>query len=96
MKTEKRDENLDRDEDSNKFIGDIIGGMIAFDQDISNRLMADGWGAAEEWATAYHELVESIYKVNNDLKVDRVLGWSRWDALERADHYREMREKFEN
>lgn len=43
---------MNRDEDSNKVIGAILGGMIAFDQSISNRLMADGWGAAEEWATA--------------------------------------------
>lgn len=84
------------DNASNEAIGAVLGGMIAFDQALSNRLMASGWEAAEEWAIRYALLVEAIEKVNNDLKTDRVLAHfhSAWQAKSDAGHYREMKEKF--
>lgn len=88
---------MDTKDASNEALGAILGGMIAFDQSISNRLMADGWGAAEEWATRYAKLFEAIDRVNNDLNVARILDGSYWpgDAESSANHYREMRGKFE-
>lgn len=82
---------------SNADLGEWIGSMIAFDQGISNRLMADGWGAAEEWAMAYANLVTQIELVNNDVRVDRILSNSReWEARDQARHYRKMRAGFES
>lgn len=79
--------------DSNEAIGAVIGGMIAFDQGITNRLLDTAWESAEDWATRYAVLWNAIANVNNDLRVEHAL----WDHgpgdLRSINHYRRMQDK---
>lgn len=80
---------------NDEVIGNVLEGMIKFDQDLTNNLMAQAWQAAEEWATRYDELIRAVEKVNDSIRVDRIISRGYWSAGSEADHYREMRERFE-
>lgn len=78
---------------SNEASSAVIGGMIAFDQSITNQLLDTAWECAEDWAARYAELWDAIGKVNNDLRVDQVL-WNHGPGdLRSIDHYRKMQGK---
>lgn len=78
---------------SNESVGAVIGGMIAFDQSITNKLLDTAWESAEDWATRYEELWSAVMLVNRDLLVDEVLWTHGSGDLRSIDHYRKMQGK---
>lgn len=84
---------MSEESESNEAIGAVIGGMIAFDQSITNSLLDTAWESAEDWATRYAELWDAIGRVNNDLRVDQTLWEHGPGDLRSIDHYRRMQNK---
>lgn len=78
---------------NDQLVGDIIGGMIAFDQGVTNSLLDSAWGSAEDWAERYRALYSEIKAVNRDLRVDEVLHAYGPGDLRSIDHFRKMQGK---
>ena len=81
---------------SNELVGDIIGGMIAFDQSTTNQLLGAAWGSAEEWATRYRDLYAAVARLNRDVRVDDVMQYFGPGDLRSIEHYRKMQGKAED
>lgn len=61
---------------------------------VHNHLIEDGYLAALRWAKKFHQLFTEIEKVNDSIKVGRILDYHYSPGVEdRIDHYRRMSDR---
>lgn len=61
---------------------------------VHNHLIEDGYLAALRWAEKFHKLFTEIEKVNDSIKVGRILDYHYAPGVEdRIDHYRRMSDR---
>lgn len=84
---------LENEEDRST-LGAILGGMIAFDQAISNSLTDSHLDSAIDWAERFRDLYDEVKRFNRDMYVANVLGgfWVDRDSVDRSiEHYESMK-----
>lgn len=79
---------------SDNTIGEIIGGMIAWDHAIQNSLTDSHLDEAIDWAKRFRDLYDLVKHFNRDIEVQEVLwdyaGW-REGIPNKIAHYESMK-----
>lgn len=84
---------LENEEDRST-LGAILGGMIAFDQAISNQLTDSHLDSAIDWAERFRDLYDLVERNNRDMYVADVLAgyyWERESVNRSIEHYESMK-----
>lgn len=78
----------------NNAIGEIIGGMIAWDHALRNSLTDSHLDEAIDWAKRFRDLYDLVRKYNRDMYVNEILedfGYERDAVMGKIDHYESMK-----
>lgn len=77
-----------------EFMAPILEAQMRFDQGITNRLMSTAWEEAEKYATRLRDVLKSVDRVNDSIKVAGILDqfWEP-DIDRRIEHFRDMKER---
>lgn len=81
-------------EADNKVLGALLGGMVAFDHALANRLTDSHLDSAIDWAKRFRSLYDAVERHNRDIRVADVLyqfGWNRDDVERSIEHYESMK-----
>jgi hypothetical protein len=76
---------LSDSEADNQLIGAFLGGMIAFDQSITNQLMDSHIDTAIDWATRFQKFYDWVARYNRDTQVQWALDFYYWDRKSIGD-----------
>lgn len=79
---------------SNEEIGEIIGGMIAWDHALQNSLTDSHLDEAIDWAKRFRDFYDEVERHNRDTYVQEILwdyaGW-RDGVPSKIEHYENMK-----